>query len=315
MRDGTYHILHYVGHGDFTASGEGVLFLEGADGGHAELDATELANLVGDQTSLRLVVLNSCEGARTTLTDPFAGVATTLLQLGVPAVVAMQFEISDEAAILFAEELYTNLIGRQAPIDAAVSEARKAIYIEQGTVEWATPVLFMGETDVALFDFHVDAAPLPVEARSPNGARPPADLAAAPATAASPQATHGVGGRGSRGTGHRRGRSPTCWTAVGPEMEEAGAATTTVAGAAASAPAGGATTVSVAGTRSVDGDRRLDRRRRRCGRPRGPARRGASRVHRGRGTVWPGPHLRARLAVGPAGVGVRTTGVRRHRPF
>ena len=59
----------------------------------------------------------------------------------------MQFEISDEAAILFAEELYTNLIGRQDPIDAAVSEARKAIYIEldddrvgdAGAVHGATP--------------------------------------------------------------------------------------------------------------------------------------------------------------------------------
>ena len=102
-------------------------------------------------------MLNSCEGARTTLTDPFAGVATTLVQLGVPAVVAMQFEISDEAAILFAEELYTNLIGRQDPIDAAVAEARKAIYIELGTVEWATPVLFMGDVDVELFHFEVAA--------------------------------------------------------------------------------------------------------------------------------------------------------------
>ena len=70
------------------------------------------------RTLLRLVVLNSCEGARTTLTDPYAGVATTLVQLGVPAVVAMQFEISDRAAIVFAEELYTNLIGRRDPIDA-----------------------------------------------------------------------------------------------------------------------------------------------------------------------------------------------------
>ena len=128
---------------------------------HATVDSTELANLLADQTSLRLVVLNSCEGARTTLTDPYAGVATTLVQLGVPAVVAMQFEISDEAAILFAEELYTNLIGRQDPIDAAVAEARKAIYIELGTIEWATPVLFMGDVDVELFRFEVAAAPLP----------------------------------------------------------------------------------------------------------------------------------------------------------
>ena len=179
------------------AAGEGVLYLEdGAGGEHAEVDSTELANLLADQTSLRLVVLNSCEGARTTLTDPFAGVATTLVQLGVPAVVAMQFEISDAAAILFAEELYTNLIGRQYPIDAAVAEARKAIYIELGTVEWATPVLFMGDVDVELFHFEVAAAPLPppppptvAPARTPAAVRvppiPPADLPTAGATAAS----------------------------------------------------------------------------------------------------------------------------------
>ena len=129
-------------------------------------------------------MLNSCEGARTTLTDPYAGVATTLVQLGVPAVVAMQFEISDEAAILFAEELYTNLIGRQDPIDAAVAEARKAIYIELGTIEWATPVLFMGDVDVELFRFEVAAAPLPPP--------PPPSAAADPA-----------------GTGRRSRRAPT----------------------------------------------------------------------------------------------------------
>ena len=123
-----------------------------------------LANLLGDQAQLQLVVLNSCEGARTTLTDPFAGVATTLIQSGVPAVVAMQFEISDEAAIVFAEELYTNLIGRQDPIDAAVAEARKAVFVEVDELEWATPVLFLRDPAIALFSFEVDAAPLPVAA-------------------------------------------------------------------------------------------------------------------------------------------------------
>ena len=87
LRDGNFHVLHYVGHGDFTAQGEGVLFLDGVDGGHTELDSDEMASLLGDQSSLRLVVLNSCDGARTTLTDPYAGVATTLVQLGVPVVV------------------------------------------------------------------------------------------------------------------------------------------------------------------------------------------------------------------------------------
>ena len=109
--------MHYVGHSDFTDEGNGVLFLEDENGSAVSVDETLFANLLGDQGSLRLVVLNSCEGARTTMTDPYAGVATTLVHLGVPAVVAMQFEISDEAAILFAEELYTNLIGRQDPLD------------------------------------------------------------------------------------------------------------------------------------------------------------------------------------------------------
>jgi peptidoglycan hydrolase-like protein with peptidoglycan-binding domain len=170
LRDETYHIVHYVGHSDFTDDGNGVLFLEGDDGTSVTVDETLFANLLADQGSLRLVVLNSCEGARTTLTDPYAGVATTLVRLGVPAVVAMQFEISDDAAILFAEELYTNLIGRQDPLDAAIGEARKAIYAEVDLAEWATPVLFLGDPDVELFRFAVDAPPLP--APDPPGLEP-----------------------------------------------------------------------------------------------------------------------------------------------
>ena len=182
---------------------------------HAAVDGTELANLLADQTSLRLVVLNSCEGARTTLTDPYAGVATTLVQLGVPAVVAMQFEISDEAAILFAEELYTNLIGRQDPIDAAVAEARKAIYIELGTIEWATPVLFMGDVDVELFRFEVAAAPLPPPpplARR-RTARPPATSPPTTEVVDDPAASAGrrVAGAAARGDEDRHRRRAPSW--------------------------------------------------------------------------------------------------------
>ncbi len=161
LRDGNYHVIHYVGHSDFTVDGQGVIFLEGDAGSAHAVDETLLANLLSDQDRLRLVVLNSCEGARTSIDDPYAGVATTLVHLGVPAVVAMQFEISDAAAIVFAEELYTNLIGRQDPIDASVAEARKAIYSEVDEVEWATPVLFVRDPDAELFRFTVEPAALP----------------------------------------------------------------------------------------------------------------------------------------------------------
>ena len=124
----------------------------------AQVSDAQLVNLLGDQDSLRLVVLNSCEGARTSVVDPFAGIATSIVALGIPAVVAMQFEISDKAAITFAEELYQSLIARQDPIDVAVAEARKAVFTEVNETEWATPVLFLRNEDGRLFDFAPVAA-------------------------------------------------------------------------------------------------------------------------------------------------------------
>ncbi len=113
-----------------------------------------LANLVADQSpTLRLVVLNSCKSGRSTVVDPQAGVVSTLMSLGLPAVVGMQRAISDRAAITFAGEMYTGLIGRPEPIDAALSEARKAILADVSPIEWATPVLYVRDPAAPLFVF------------------------------------------------------------------------------------------------------------------------------------------------------------------
>jgi hypothetical protein len=158
LRDGNYHVLHFIGHGS-TRGDESVLVLEDAEGASAPLSRTALVNLFADQRSLCLAVLNSCRGARATLTDPFAGVATSLVALGVSAVVAMQFAISDAAAIAFAEEFYTALISRRMPVDAAVAEGRKAVLTDVNEVEWATPVLFSRSRDGMLFDFRLATGP------------------------------------------------------------------------------------------------------------------------------------------------------------
>lgn len=97
-----------------------------------------LGTLLDDHRPLRLVILNACEGARTSRTGPFAGVAQNLVRRGVPAVIAMQFEITDEAAITFAHEFYA-AIADCYPVDAALVEARKSIYIQGNEFEWATP--------------------------------------------------------------------------------------------------------------------------------------------------------------------------------
>lgn len=151
----SYHVLHFMGHGDFDpAKGTGVLLLEDEAGMVAPIDGAALGMLLRDAPSMRLVVLNACntaQAARTAGLDPFAGVANALVMAGVPAVVAMQFPISDSAAIEFASTFYPRLV-EGFPIDAAVAEARKAIRMADGqSWEWATPVLFMRSRDGALF--------------------------------------------------------------------------------------------------------------------------------------------------------------------
>lgn len=97
-----YHILHFIGHGQFNAADQqGELLFEDARGRAHVVSGADLATLLHDHRSLRIAVLNACEGARSGTADPFAGLAQTLIRQGVPAVVAMQFEISDPAAIAF----------------------------------------------------------------------------------------------------------------------------------------------------------------------------------------------------------------------
>jgi len=100
--------------------------------------------------SLRLVVLNACEGARSARDDPLGGVAQALVRLGVPAVIAMQFEISDPAALVFSQSFY-EAIADFLPVDVAMVEARKTMFAQGNEVEWATPVLYLRSRDGRVF--------------------------------------------------------------------------------------------------------------------------------------------------------------------
>jgi CHAT domain len=151
LRRDDWHVFHFIGHGGFDAQAQdGVLVLEDPAGSQL-VTAQELGVPLHNHDPLRLVVLNSCEGARSDPADPFAGVAQTLIQQGIPAVVAMQFEITDLAAIAFTGELYA-AVADGYPLDAALSEARQAIYTDVNKIEWATPVLYLRAPDGRIFD-------------------------------------------------------------------------------------------------------------------------------------------------------------------
>ena len=120
--------------------------------------AAIIGSMLQDEDSLRLVVLNSCEGARTSHVDPFSGLATSLVEFDIPAVVGMQFEISDEAAVAFAGALYRAL-AQGLPIDAAMGPARRAIIAAGRRAEFGTPVLFLRGSNARLFDIQGQATP------------------------------------------------------------------------------------------------------------------------------------------------------------
>ena len=157
LRRGPVDLLHFVGHGFFDAqTNTGGLVFENELGGHEIATAETLSMLLHDHEALRLVFLNTCQGAQGGRSDPFAGIAQRLVQQGVPAVLAMQFPVSDAAAAALSQAFYQALADG-LPADSALSEARKAIAARGNEREWATPVLFSRSGDNRLFELSTPA--------------------------------------------------------------------------------------------------------------------------------------------------------------
>ena len=195
MREGPWHVFHFIGHGGFEgdgASGEGLLALEttpsmatpewhtgelpasrASPTGPAHLVSADLlAQLLRGHASLRLVLLNSCLGARASSANVFSSTASTLVRRGIPAVVAMQHEITDRAAVTFAEAFYTSLAAGTA-VEGAVADARTAISaVDPDSLEWGTPVLLMRSPSGVLFT--PKAKPKDVRAPGEDQTVPPA---------------------------------------------------------------------------------------------------------------------------------------------
>jgi CHAT domain-containing protein len=132
-------------------SRESGLILENADSRARLVGGQQLGMMLCDRRSVRLVVLNACATAPTPSEDPpLTGIATCLMEYGVPAVVAMQFAMTDESAQTFADEFYRAVASGDA-VDTAVTRARRVL-AAQSDVEWATPALFMRVADGRLFD-------------------------------------------------------------------------------------------------------------------------------------------------------------------
>ena len=154
-----WHVLHFIGHGGYdTVTDEGVLAFVGRNGRADLVPASRLADLLDEaEPTPRLVVLNSCQSGASGTVDLFSGTAAALAHSGIHAVAAMQYAISDDAAVAFARGFYKALAHGRG-IDEAVRSGRIGILgLSRGTLEWITPVLYLRGEDTRLFD--IESAP------------------------------------------------------------------------------------------------------------------------------------------------------------
>ncbi len=158
LRSGPWHIFHFFGHGDFDREkDEGFIALEDEQHEAKRLYASQLGQMLADHPTLRLAFLNACGGAEGGTHDIFSSTASILIQKGLPAVLAMQDKISDRAAIELASTFYEALADGY-PIDAALAEARKAVYIAlPSSMEWGVPTLHLRAPNGDLF--HLEGEP------------------------------------------------------------------------------------------------------------------------------------------------------------
>jgi hypothetical protein len=147
-----FHVWHFVGHGRYVAE-EGATFLafESRNGTTQMLSGFGLGTLLAAYPAVRLAVLNACEAGRSAPEDSLTSVGAALVSRGLAAVVAMQFSITDSAAICFADDFYRALADGSS-LDTAVSDARRSIFFMPNESEWATPAVLLRADDGVIFD-------------------------------------------------------------------------------------------------------------------------------------------------------------------
>jgi hypothetical protein len=157
LQGGNWDVLHYIGHGEFNETdGMTLRFNEEEGDGEFWLEAETFAQVLAD-SGVQLAFLNCCLSASPSVSRSLAGVGPHLTRAGVPAVVAMRYEIADPDAITFANEMYRLLFAgeERGRIDIAVQSARNDLYVSgrgESVRAFVTPVLYLAEGRERLFD-------------------------------------------------------------------------------------------------------------------------------------------------------------------
>jgi hypothetical protein len=128
--DPPWHIFHFISHG---RPGEVALFMEKEDPNYDE-DKPRQPSWLKSKTfntlftghSPNLIFLHACKGATPDTRETFNSVARELVYADVPAVVAMQYNITGRDAAQFARVFYEEL-GKGSEIEEAVNQGRQML--------------------------------------------------------------------------------------------------------------------------------------------------------------------------------------------
>lgn len=142
MRDWKPHVLHFLGHGNFDGQ-QGVLWFEKEDGSldTAITDQVFARRLSALYPQPQLVFLAACESATMISRDPSAGLASRLIKVGIPAVVAMRTKVGMKVARDLTRVFYRQLV-LHGLVDRALNEARQRVW-RDGSADASIPILFM----------------------------------------------------------------------------------------------------------------------------------------------------------------------------
>ncbi|RRR70887.1 MAG: CHAT domain-containing protein [Candidatus Viridilinea halotolerans] len=155
-------VLHLLCHGQEATLSAGAkrhdLIFTHEDGQQQRVSAFELAPLLSLAPQLQMILLQACYSGSTppqtsksaTDSDSVVGarraiesIALALVRKGVPAVVAMQGQVAQDAAAIFIQTLYSEL-QRGQHLDGAVAAGRLAMHAAGSALDWSLPVVYQG---------------------------------------------------------------------------------------------------------------------------------------------------------------------------
>jgi hypothetical protein len=159
------HIVHFIGHGRYQEDNGALAFIQDGQTDAWWLTDSDFADFFRSITPPRLIFLHACEGARSEAYDAFSGVALKLVYSRMPAVVAMQYPISNLAAIAFARSLYQALSCGRA-IDEAVHVGRNELgmYLDEqnfSSRSFGSPIVFLQSKDARSLQGIIESAAEP----------------------------------------------------------------------------------------------------------------------------------------------------------